>query len=70
MTSPKFVAAAVTTAKVPIFLESVQRKGDGIDTELLQARDLPAGETADQARELKILRESLDLLKTHPKQNP
>jgi CRISPR-associated protein Cst2 len=30
--SPKFLAAAVTTAKVPIFLESLQRKGDGIDT--------------------------------------
>jgi CRISPR-associated protein Cst2 len=27
--SPKFIAAAVTTAKVPIFLESVRRKDDG-----------------------------------------
>ena len=30
--SPKFVAAAVTTAKSPIFLESVIPKDDGIDT--------------------------------------
>ena len=30
--SPKFVATAVTTAKSPIFLESVIRKDDGIDT--------------------------------------
>jgi CRISPR-associated protein Cst2 len=30
--SPKFVAAAITTAKSPIFLESVIRKDDGIDT--------------------------------------
>ncbi len=30
--SPKFVAAAVTTAKSPIFLESVFPKDDGIDT--------------------------------------
>jgi len=33
--SPKFVAAAITTAKSPIFLESVIRKGDGIDTEAI-----------------------------------
>jgi CRISPR-associated protein Cst2 len=33
--SPKFVAAAATIAKVPLFLESVQRKGEGIDTETL-----------------------------------
>jgi CRISPR-associated protein Cst2 len=33
--SPKFVAAAATTAKVPLFLESVQRKGDGLDVEAL-----------------------------------
>ena len=30
--SPKFVASAVTTAKSPIFLESVVPKDDGIDT--------------------------------------
>lgn len=29
--SPKFVAAAMITAKVPIFLESLQRKDDGIN---------------------------------------
>lgn len=35
--SPKFVAAAATTAKVPIFLETVQRNGDGgIDTRALR----------------------------------
>ena len=38
--SPKFVAAAATTAKVPLFLESVRRDGaqetDGIDTEALR----------------------------------
>ena len=35
--SPKFVAAAATTAKVPIFLESVQHNGDGnIDTRALR----------------------------------
>jgi CRISPR-associated protein Cst2 len=33
--SPKFVAAAATTAKVPLFLESVQRKGDGVDVDAL-----------------------------------
>jgi CRISPR-associated protein Cst2 len=38
--SPKFVAAAATTAKVPLFLESLQRKGDGVDVEALaQALD-------------------------------
>jgi CRISPR-associated protein Cst2 len=34
--SPKFVAAAVTTAKVPVFLESVQRDGDGIHVQVLK----------------------------------
>jgi CRISPR-associated protein Cst2 len=34
--SPKFVACALTTAKVPIFLESVLRNGDGIDIAALQ----------------------------------
>ena len=34
--SPKFVAAAMTTAKVPLFLESVHRRGDGIDPEPLK----------------------------------
>jgi CRISPR-associated protein Cst2 len=33
--SPKFVAAAMTVAKVPMFLESVQRKGDGLDVDAL-----------------------------------
>lgn len=33
--SPKFVAAAALTAKVPIFLESVQRGEDGIDAKAL-----------------------------------
>ena len=33
--SPKFVAAAATTAKVPLFLESVQRKGNGLDVRAL-----------------------------------
>ncbi len=33
--SPKFVAAAMTVAKVPLFLESVQRKGDGLDVAAL-----------------------------------
>lgn len=33
--SPKFVAAAVITAKVPIFLESVQRIEEGIDSKAL-----------------------------------
>jgi CRISPR-associated protein Cst2 len=34
--SPKFVAAAVTSAKVPLFLESVRRKGEGIDLDALR----------------------------------
>jgi CRISPR-associated protein Cst2 len=34
--SPKFVAAAATTAKVPLFLESVRRESDGIDTKALE----------------------------------
>jgi CRISPR-associated protein Cst2 len=34
--SPKFIAAAMTTAKVPVFLESVRPKGAGIDLETLQ----------------------------------
>jgi CRISPR-associated protein Cst2 len=33
--SPKFVAASVTTAKVPLFLESVQPKGGGVDVDAL-----------------------------------
>ena len=33
--SPKFVAVALTTAKVPIFLECVRREGDGIDVQAL-----------------------------------
>ncbi len=33
--SPKFVAAAMTVAKVPLFLESVQRKGEGLDVAAL-----------------------------------
>jgi CRISPR-associated protein Cst2 len=33
--SPKFVAAAMTVAKVPMFLESVQRKGNGLDIDAL-----------------------------------
>lgn len=34
--SPKFVAAAITAAKVPIFLESVQRQEKGVDVETLE----------------------------------
>jgi CRISPR-associated protein Cst2 len=34
--SPKFIAAAATTAKVPIFLESVNRKDGDIDLQALQ----------------------------------
>ncbi len=41
--SPKFVAAAATTAKVPLFLESVRRKGDGLDVEAL-------GQAVDDAK--------------------
>ena len=33
--SPKFIACAATTAKVPIFLESVTRDGDGLNTAAL-----------------------------------
>ena len=33
--SPKFIAAAALTAKVPIFLESVHRHEDGIDPQVL-----------------------------------
>jgi CRISPR-associated protein Cst2 len=33
--SPKFVAAAVLTAKVPVFLESVQRTEEGLDIQAL-----------------------------------
>jgi CRISPR-associated protein Cst2 len=47
--SPKFVAAAVTTAKVPLFLESVRRKGEGIDLEALR-------EASDDAREITAAR--------------
>ena len=39
------MAAAVTTAKVPLFLESVQRKESGIDIEALK-------ETVDDARRI------------------
>jgi CRISPR-associated protein Cst2 len=34
--SPKFIAAAATTAKVPIFLESVNRKDGDMDVQALQ----------------------------------
>ena len=47
--SPKFVAAAAVTAKVPLFLESVQRDGTGDEARI----DVQAlSEALDDAREI------------------
>ena len=43
--SPKFVACAATTAKVPVFLESVVRSGEGLDIAALN-------EALDDARQI------------------